>query len=92
MSVSSSSKPAICHGSAPPPLEGEFAEPVGGWAAGGVPVGVPGGGAPGKLPDIDTNVVLGAVVVTSASDALRVKDAPACGLNWTATVQLPVLG
>ena len=59
-------------------------------AAGGVPVGVPGGGAPGKLPDIDTNVVL--VVVTSASDALREKDAPACGLNWTATVQLPTLG
>ena len=24
-----------------------------------------------QLPDIDTNVVLGAVVVTSASDALR---------------------
>jgi hypothetical protein len=34
-------------------------------------VGVPAGGAPGKLPDIDTNVVLGLVAVTSASDALR---------------------
>jgi hypothetical protein len=32
------------------------------------------------------------VVVTSASDALRAKAAPACGLNWTATVQLPEFG